>query len=265
MPSFIVTQCGFCETFQVRQRAKSGKFACSVCGERNSVRRVYAEAIQAKPLREVARRLNARRGAAEDAALARAVDAVRRDGGDGDCDALANGFYNAREVAHATGVELAAEYPALDGEWDGEEEFEEQDSGASENELDESWPSAQARSADGVWLAATSAPGRIGVSNGDDASPDGGRGTAASVLQELYAEAFSDVPDGGQSRKRPCPAHANGSLAVRSARGGESPSCLGLGSATDRADAQPRMPAPSRVAAPAGDEQGDSEEADWWS
>mmetsp|Transcript_8911 Transcript_8911/g.16417 ORF Transcript_8911/g.16417 Transcript_8911/m.16417 type:complete len:197 (+) Transcript_8911:109-699(+) len=66
MPNFIVVQCGSCARFQVVQQPKSKKFGCRMCGEKNSVRRIYAGSTKASEVRPVCQRLNMRRGEREE-------------------------------------------------------------------------------------------------------------------------------------------------------------------------------------------------------
>lgn len=58
---YTQVQCGTCESFQVIQDPKSRKFACKMCRERNSVRRVYGRSEKAKEMRLVCQRLSRKR------------------------------------------------------------------------------------------------------------------------------------------------------------------------------------------------------------
>ena len=55
-------QCFKCARHQVHQRRKDGKFKCPVCGERQSVQKVFGLASTGKPLRELVQRLNMAEG-----------------------------------------------------------------------------------------------------------------------------------------------------------------------------------------------------------
>eukprot|EP00906_Rhabdomonas_costata_P033926 RCo047770 len=64
MPEFLVLQCFSCRAYQVQQAKKTRKWACVVCGERQSELRVYLRSGCPRDCREAVQRLNAERGRA---------------------------------------------------------------------------------------------------------------------------------------------------------------------------------------------------------
>ncbi|KAK9813611.1 hypothetical protein WJX73_010551 [Symbiochloris irregularis] len=62
MPQYQAVRCYSCETFQVQQIKKVDKFNCSLCGEKQSVKLVYATNPKASEVRAVVRQLNSERG-----------------------------------------------------------------------------------------------------------------------------------------------------------------------------------------------------------
>lgn len=79
MAVFVVVQCGGCEAFQVLQEPKSGRFACKMCGEKNSVRRVYGRANKAKEMRLLCQALSRKRASVDEVRAAAAADAAAFD------------------------------------------------------------------------------------------------------------------------------------------------------------------------------------------
>ena len=63
---FFALQCFQCETFQVAQKTQQQKFACKLCGAKQSIVRVYATGA-AKDVRPVVQQLNMARGHADNA------------------------------------------------------------------------------------------------------------------------------------------------------------------------------------------------------
>jgi hypothetical protein len=60
MPTYLVVQCykSECGMFQCQQEKKINKFSCVVCGEKQSVRKIYATSYQGKDVREIVMQLN---------------------------------------------------------------------------------------------------------------------------------------------------------------------------------------------------------------
>jgi predicted RNA-binding Zn-ribbon protein involved in translation (DUF1610 family) len=85
MPDVCVVRCFSCEAYQATAAKKAAKFACVVCGEKQSVRRVYAASASGREAREAVMRLNARRGALDEARSA-VVAGQGRGGGSGGND-----------------------------------------------------------------------------------------------------------------------------------------------------------------------------------
>ena len=65
MPDFVCVQCFSCHTFQVQQVKKSRKFACKLCGAKQSVRKVFTLSPHAKHVRHMVQALNLARGRLE--------------------------------------------------------------------------------------------------------------------------------------------------------------------------------------------------------
>ncbi|KAF8071267.1 mrnip [Scenedesmus sp. PABB004] len=99
MPQFVALQCASCAAFQVQQDKQSKKFACSVCGAKQSFRRSFAVADQAKDARLVVQQLNALRAAA---------DAAAAGGDDAGLRALEQQALEQQRAAAATGVKRPA-------------------------------------------------------------------------------------------------------------------------------------------------------------
>ena len=64
MPLYVAVRC-VCGAFQAIQSPKSKKFQCRVCGQKQSVRKVYAKSEAAKDVRGVVMRLSMSRAAAD--------------------------------------------------------------------------------------------------------------------------------------------------------------------------------------------------------
>ncbi|KAJ2441777.1 hypothetical protein GGF42_007180 [Coemansia sp. RSA 2424] len=77
MPNYQVVRCASddCAKFQSQQEKKTNKWACVVCGLKQSVRRVYFQSTAPKECRPVVMELNMNRGQAESAKLNRASQA----------------------------------------------------------------------------------------------------------------------------------------------------------------------------------------------
>ncbi|KAJ2777775.1 hypothetical protein H4R18_004970 [Coemansia javaensis] len=80
MPNYQVVRCASdgCAKFQSQQEKKSGKWACVVCGLKQSLRRVYLQSSVAKECRAAVMELNMSRGQAAAAAAAAASAAAAR-------------------------------------------------------------------------------------------------------------------------------------------------------------------------------------------
>lgn len=65
MPDFVCVQCFSCHMFQVQQVNKSSKFACKLCGAKQSVRKVFTLSPHAKHVRHMVQALNLARGRLE--------------------------------------------------------------------------------------------------------------------------------------------------------------------------------------------------------
>lgn len=63
MPHFLVVRCfqAACQTFQVTQEKKAGRWRCAVCGELQSVRYIYAKSSRAADCRVLAQGYNMQR------------------------------------------------------------------------------------------------------------------------------------------------------------------------------------------------------------
>ncbi|KAJ2909015.1 hypothetical protein GGI21_002305 [Coemansia aciculifera] len=74
MPNYQVVRCASddCAKFQSQQEKKTNKWACVVCGLKQSVRRVYFQSTAPKECRSVVMELNMNRGQAESERLNRA-------------------------------------------------------------------------------------------------------------------------------------------------------------------------------------------------
>lgn len=66
--TFVAVQCAFCHAFQGSMNKKSKRFACAVCGQKQSFRHVHAVSNSGQDIRKVVRELNELRGAHEQAA-----------------------------------------------------------------------------------------------------------------------------------------------------------------------------------------------------
>lgn len=88
--TFLVVQCFQCKAFQSDLEKKSNKWQCKLCGEKQSLQRVYARSHSAKDCRLVVQHYNAARGDIledEDAERAQAAaygSAEAAGGGNGD-------------------------------------------------------------------------------------------------------------------------------------------------------------------------------------
>ncbi|GAB5029738.1 upf0544 protein c5orf45 homolog [Nannochloropsis oceanica] len=66
MPTFVLVQCYRCHVFIPNQETKNRKWACRMCGAKQSIIKVYARTDSAKELRLAAQQLNAQHGEARD-------------------------------------------------------------------------------------------------------------------------------------------------------------------------------------------------------
>ena len=48
MPSFLAVRCCECKRFQVQQQTKAARFTCPVCGQKQSVLKVFLSGSRAK-------------------------------------------------------------------------------------------------------------------------------------------------------------------------------------------------------------------------
>jgi hypothetical protein len=64
MPLYLGVKCAQCSTFQVQQETKARKWACRLCGLKQSLRQVYCSG-QPKDCRPIVQQLNLARGAVE--------------------------------------------------------------------------------------------------------------------------------------------------------------------------------------------------------
>ena len=62
MPEYVCVCCYSCKRFQACQRRKDGKLNCKLCGEKQTVRKIWACSDKASEIRPVVMRLNAQRG-----------------------------------------------------------------------------------------------------------------------------------------------------------------------------------------------------------
>lgn len=79
MPEFVALRCAGCSTFQVQQYKASGKWQCRLCGEKQSVTRVFARDAKAANVRSVVHELSLVQGEAEHAALDEIDHAAQED------------------------------------------------------------------------------------------------------------------------------------------------------------------------------------------
>ncbi|GMH33345.1 hypothetical protein BSKO_01179 [Bryopsis sp. KO-2023] len=61
MPEYMCVQCFSCETYQVQQVKKANKFQCKMCGEKQSVQKIFAVSDKAKDVRLVVQERNMKR------------------------------------------------------------------------------------------------------------------------------------------------------------------------------------------------------------
>jgi hypothetical protein len=93
---FTALRCFACRVFQVQIAKKANKFNCNMCGEKQSVTKVYGRSYAAKDLRLLIQGYNASEGrAAEEAASAAAATAPEY--GDDYCNGEGAGYYDAAE------------------------------------------------------------------------------------------------------------------------------------------------------------------------
>ncbi|KAK9130067.1 hypothetical protein Sjap_010554 [Stephania japonica] len=65
---FIAVQCCQCATMQVKQKKKSSnKWSCVVCNQKQSVRKIYAQGLQAKDVRKFVQNFNMSRQSLDEA------------------------------------------------------------------------------------------------------------------------------------------------------------------------------------------------------
>jgi hypothetical protein len=62
---FMAVKCCQCSAFQVQQVKQSNKFTCSLCGQKQSVQRMYARSNMARDIREVVQAYNSARSDAD--------------------------------------------------------------------------------------------------------------------------------------------------------------------------------------------------------
>ncbi|PRW57031.1 UPF0544 C5orf45-like protein [Chlorella sorokiniana] len=71
--TWLVVQCYQCRAFQVDQEKQAKKWACKLCGEKQSLQRVFARSHSAKDCRLVVQQYNTARGAVEEEEAERAL------------------------------------------------------------------------------------------------------------------------------------------------------------------------------------------------
>lgn len=83
MPVYIAVRCFQCQMFQVIQKPKSKKFKCSICNNKQSVRKVYCTSDRAKDCRIIVQQYNKRYGEmvqeAQETALQENVSDINND------------------------------------------------------------------------------------------------------------------------------------------------------------------------------------------
>ncbi|XP_032831785.2 MRN complex-interacting protein isoform X2 [Petromyzon marinus] len=85
MVDFQVLRCYACRTFQVHQVKSSSKFTCKMCGEKQSVKKVYAVS-SGKDCRMIVQQLNRSQGEKHDQrAAGTSDDGSSKDDDDDDC------------------------------------------------------------------------------------------------------------------------------------------------------------------------------------
>ena len=57
MSTFLALRCCACESFQVRQKTQQKRFTCVLCGEKQTITRVFSSGT-AKEVRAVVQQLN---------------------------------------------------------------------------------------------------------------------------------------------------------------------------------------------------------------
>ncbi|KAL4419514.1 hypothetical protein ABPG77_002300 [Micractinium sp. CCAP 211/92] len=86
--TWLVVCCHSCSKFQVDQEKKAKKWQCKVCGEKQSLQRIFARSHSAKDCRQVVQQYNSARGQIEDAEADRALLQAYAEAGHGyDADA----------------------------------------------------------------------------------------------------------------------------------------------------------------------------------
>lgn len=71
MSEFRVLKCFSCSTFQVQMMNKSGKFACKLCGQKQSVMKEYFRSFSGKDCRNYVQDLNSQRGELKEREISR--------------------------------------------------------------------------------------------------------------------------------------------------------------------------------------------------
>ncbi|KAI5055395.1 hypothetical protein GOP47_0028916 [Adiantum capillus-veneris] len=83
MPTFVALLCFNCNMMQVKHaKESSNKWTCSLCNEKQSVRKVFATSVAAKDIRKFVQEYNLSRNRAQDRALAELVVYVEKQGND---------------------------------------------------------------------------------------------------------------------------------------------------------------------------------------
>lgn len=103
---FLAVRCHRCEAFQVMQRTLKPKFSCKLCGEKQSITRMFASG-SAAACRPIVQKLNRARGAAEAAGSSSWQDNWRDNSRQ--CDASAAGGEE-DPYAHPAFDKMAGEY-----------------------------------------------------------------------------------------------------------------------------------------------------------
>lgn len=60
MTVFVCVCCFKCNKFQVVQENKKRKYACAICGAKQSIKKVYAQSHQAKDIRKIVQELSSK-------------------------------------------------------------------------------------------------------------------------------------------------------------------------------------------------------------
>ncbi|KAL4451795.1 hypothetical protein ABPG75_007457 [Micractinium tetrahymenae] len=81
--TWLVVCCHACGKFQVDQEKKVKKWQCKVCGEKQSLQRIYARSHSAKDCRQVVQKYNSARGEVEAEDTERALQQAYAEAEDG--------------------------------------------------------------------------------------------------------------------------------------------------------------------------------------